>query len=244
MEREKYWLIVIIIFFALTSGGQSQHQLLVYNAYIGSDMTIWKEAVDNMEQGKNSDPDYLLELINYQYGYTAWCLGNDKNKEARKYLLLLERNLEKLKKTEEKIAEYHAYKAAFYGFKIGLSPLRAPFFGPKSMDHAKLALEKDSLSLQGNMEMGNIWSHMPKLFGGSKQKALYYYLKALRIIEEKPREIRNKNWIYLNLIAIIGKTKEELGNTQEAIEYYKKAIQIEPDFKWVKNELLPSLTTN
>jgi tetratricopeptide (TPR) repeat protein len=265
MERPKYQLILILLLLNFASPGgrvfakptlcnnspsllqnttentQSIYRQKVYQAYISGKMEGWKTTIDNMEKQKKNEPEYLLDLINYQYGYVAWCLGNDKNNEAKHYLSLLDKNLEKLKSLSGESAEYHAYTAAAYGFKIGLSNWRAPFFGPKSMNHAELALEKNPRSFQANMEMGNIWNHMPAVFGGSDEKALNYYLKALEIIENEPAGIQQNNWMYLNLLTLAGQIYQEMGNQKQAKKYFEQALQIEPGFVWVKEELLPSL---
>jgi tetratricopeptide (TPR) repeat protein len=265
MERPKYQLILILLLLNFASPGgrvfakptlfnnslfllqttrentQSIFKQQVYQAYISGKIVGWKTAIDNMEKQKKNEPEYLLDLINYQYGYVAWCLGNDKNNEAKHYLSLLDKNLEKLKSLSGESAEYHAYTAAAYGFKIGLSNWRAPFFGPKSMNHAELALEKNPRSFQANMEMGNIWNHMPAMFGGSDEKALKYYSKALEIIENEPAGIQRNNWMYLNLLTLVGQMHQDIKNQEEAKKYFEQALQIEPGFVWVKEELLPSL---
>ncbi|MBW6536922.1 MAG: tetratricopeptide repeat protein [Mariniphaga sp.] len=268
MERPKYQLILIFLLLSLSSLGrgvlakpslwdnsafplqtsaentQSIFKQQVYQAYISGKMEGWKTAIGIMEKQKKNDPDFLLKLINYQYGYVAWCLGNDKKNDAKHYLSLLEKNLERLKNTAGETAEFHAYTAAAYGFKIGLSTWRAPFFGPKSMEHAEIALAKNNQSFQGNMEMGNIWNHMPSIFGRSDEKALSYYSKALEIMESKSEEIKRHNWIYLNLLTLVGQMQKEMGNTDSARKYFEQALQIEPNFIWVKEELLPSLKTD
>jgi len=268
MERPKYQIIFILLLLNLASPGRgvlakqslrdnsaflpqtstensrSSFKQQVYQAYISGKMEGWKTAIDAMEKQKKNEPEYLLELINYQYGYVAWCLGNEKKNEAKNYLSLLDKNLEKLKSFSGETAEYHAFTAAAYGFKIGLSLWRAPFFGPKSMDHAEKAMEKDSLSFQANMEMGNIWNHMPAMFGGSDEKALTYYSKALEIIEKEPAGIQQNNWMYLNLLTLVGQMHQDMKNQEQAKKYFEQALQIEPGFVWVKEELLPSLKTD
>lgn len=220
---------------------QKNFKKQIYTAYISGKMKNWKTAMDAMEEQKENEPGFLLELINYQYGYVAWCLGNDKKADAKNYLSLLEENLKKLKMTAGETAEYHAYMAAAYGFKIGLTVWRAPFFGPKSMTHAERAMEADSLSFQANMEMGNIWNHMPAVFGGSKEKARKYYTKARTIIEKTPEKNLTNNWMYLNLLTLIGRINQEMGHTEQAKKYFEQVLHIEPEFVWVKEELLPSL---
>jgi tetratricopeptide (TPR) repeat protein len=227
-----------------TENSRSSFKKQVYQAYISGKMEGWKTAIDAMEKQKEDESDVLVELINYQYGYVAWCLGNDKKNEAKHYLSLLEKNLEKLKSLSGESAEFHSYTAALYGFKIGLSLWRAPFFGPKSMDHAEKALQTSSVSYQANMEMGNIWNHMPAVFGGSDEKALKYYSKALEIIEKERAGIQQNNWMYLNLLTLVGQMHQDMKNQEQAKKYFEQALQIEPDFVWVKEELLPSLKTD
>lgn len=243
MERKKYILtgIVFGLLFSFNGTSQTIYKQAIYDSYISGKMDNWKKAVDKMEMQKKAGTDYLLELINYQYGYIGWCLGNDRKGEAREYLTLLEENLGLLKELVGETADYHAYFAAYYGFKIGLKNWQAPLLGPKSMEHAKKALEQDSLNFQANMEMGNIWKHMPPLFGGSDKKALNYYLTALRIIEKSEKNSTEKNWMYLNLLAITGQIQNELGNQEAARFFLKKALDLEPNFIWVKKELWPTL---
>jgi tetratricopeptide (TPR) repeat protein len=227
-----------------TENSRSSFKKQIYQAYISGKMEGWKSAIDAMEKQKKNEPEFILGLINYQYGYVAWCLGNEKKNNAKHYLSLLEENLERLKNTAGETAEYHAYTAAVYGFKIGLSLWRAPFLGPKSMDHGEQALDADSQSFQANMEMGNIWNHMPAMFGGSDEKALTYYSKALEIIEKEPAGIQQNNWMYLNLLTLVGQMHQDMKNQEQAKKYFEQALQIEPGFVWVKEELLPSLKTD
>ena len=241
MERKNYWLILLfLIFHEFSAAGDFKKE--IYQAFISGEMHRWKNAVDEMERNKQNNPDFLLDLINYEYGYIGWCLGSDREDEAENYLEKAEENLEKLEVlTNNYKAEIHAYTAAFYGFKIGLKNWRAPFIGPKSVDHAEKALEIDPNNFNANLEMGNIWSNMPEMFGGSDEKALKYYQNALEILEQKNPEYLKNNWMYLNLLALIGQTEQRLGNHEKARGYFEKALKIEPRFLWVKNELLPSL---
>jgi len=241
MEGKKYRLVILLISLSTFAFAQTDYENRIYKSFISGDMKDWKAATDEMENTKSENNDFLPELINYEYGYIGWCLGNDKKNQAKHYLELMEENLEILKNTEGKTALYHAYMAAALGFKIGLSTWRAPFLGPKSMEHAEKAMKNDSLNFQANTELGNIWHHMPAVFGGSDEKALKYYQKAIEIYENSEDELKHKKWLYLNILATIGKLKFEQKNYEQALLYYEKALNIEPKFVWVKNELLPEL---
>jgi hypothetical protein len=224
MERKRYRLTLLLASLSLFSFAQNNYNAKVYKSYISGNMESWEAAVNEMESQKSSENVNLLDLINYQYGFIGWCLGNDKKKDARYYLDLMEINLELLKEEKGKTADYHAYNAAAYGFKIGLSIWRAPFLGPKSMDHAELAIEKDNENLQANIEMGNIWNHMPEMFGGSKEKAMNYYLKAIEIFEEQEEEKQTQKWMYLNLLATAGQIESQEGNGERHCYFIKKPL--------------------
>lgn len=241
MEGKKYRLMILLFSLSTIAFAQSSNEDKIYEAFISGEMSGWKATLDQMENKNSSTVSYLTELINYQYGYIGWCLGNENKKEAKKYLDLMEENLETLKKYEEATVIYNAYMAASFGFKIGLSSWRAAFLGPKSVNYAENALEIDDMNFQANVEMGNIWYHMPAMFGGSIEKALSYYNKAIEIYENSEDKLSYNKWLYLNTIATSGKLEFENKKYEQALQLYKKALNIEPRFKWVINELLPEL---
>jgi len=241
MERSKYILIglIIILNFSYLKAGYKSD---IYKAYISSDMNKWKNAIDLMNTEKNKTNDFILELVNYQYGYIAWCIGNNRKKEAAIYLELAEDNIYILEKKSFKPSYVSSYKSAFHGFRIGLNFLKAPFIGPKSIYCAELAIELDNKNPYGYIQYGNKEYYMPAVFGGSKETAICYYLKATELMEAKEDEIK-ENWNYLNLLVVIGKAYEETGNYKDAMFFYEKILKIEPEFLWVKNDLNPNIKT-
>ena len=203
-------------------------------------MPKWKNVIDIMNIEKNKSNDFLFELINYQYGYVAWCIGNDKDEFAEFYLNLAERNLSILEKRAYKLYLINSYKSAFYGYRIGLNILKAPFIGPKSIDCAKLAIKLNKDDPYGYIQYGNSQYYMPAAFGGSKTVALDYYKKAETLMEFNTGEIKD-DWNYISLLTIIAKAYTDLQNYKTAKMYYEKILKIEPNFLWVKNELYPEL---
>lgn len=239
MERTKYFLVLLNITFLLSANAMT-NKSRIYKAYISNDMTDWKTVIDEMSQQKTKSNDVRLEFLNFQYGYIAWCIGNNKKEEAQNYLDLGQKNLEILEKQKYKPSILNSYKSAFYGFSIGLNILKAPFIGPKSVDCAKLAMKQDTTNPLGYIQYGNSQYYMPAIFGGSKTVALTYFLKAKELMEKKPEQL-NEDWNYLSLLTIIAKTYTELKEKPKAKAYYLKILKIEPEFLWVKNELYPEL---
>ncbi len=92
-------------------------------------------------------------------------------------------------------SDWYAYKGAFYGYKIGLNPVKAPFLGQKSMDNIDLAIEIRSGAVRkGGLKRGMRFFTCQKPLGGLRTKALEAYKKAIRLMENKPETLHH-NWI-------------------------------------------------
>jgi len=239
MEKSKYYLIVILTVCALNHASVS-YKTAVYEAYVNNTMPVWKQVIDAMEGQESKSNEFFLELINYQYGYIGWCLGNKNNKAARHYLTLADDHLRVLEERGYALSLVHAYKSAFYGYRIGLNKLMAPFMGPKSVEYARTAIELDEHNPYGYIQYGNALYYMPAVFGGSKRAALAYFKKAEELME-RDETLTRENWNYLNLLVIIGRAYKETDQLEMAGLYYEKILNIEPRFLWVKNELLREL---
>jgi tetratricopeptide (TPR) repeat protein len=212
----------------------------IYKAYVTNSMSEWKSIIDAMETNPLLSDAKKMELLNYQYGYIGWCIENNKKEVAELYITKAEKLLAYLKTKNYQPANLHVYQGAIYGFKVNLNPFKAPVLGMKSIDEAKLAMQKDANNAMGYLLYGNTLYYRPSAFGGSKTEAIDYYLIAERKMELSAQG-NVGNWNYLNLLAIIGKAYHETGNIIKAKEYYNKALTFEPNFVWVKNDLLPKL---
>ncbi len=239
MERKKGFIVTTIFIFLLFTANAS-YKTDIYRAFINNKMDQWQATIDKMEKNKQKDNGYLLQLVNFQYGYIAWCISMKDDKKAASYLKLAEKNLAQLEDQNASMASINAYKSAFYGFRIGLSPFKAPFLGPKSVRYSKSAIEQDANNPLGYIQYGNAQFYMPPVFGGSKQVAIEYFYKALHLMEKNKSEL-NENWNYLNLLVIIGQSYEQTGQLKEAKLIYEKALNIEPQFLFMKDELYPEL---
>jgi hypothetical protein len=239
MERSKY--IIILLLLLITKGfALASEKATIYKAYVNNDMRLWKATIDAMETKKGKSSTFILELVNYQYGYIGWCIGLKKNDEAGRYLKLAEANVALLEKNSFKSSYLNAYKSAFYGFRIGLNVLNAPFLGPKSVSAAELAMKQDNTNPFGFIQYANAQYYMPAVFGGSKSLAIKYYQRAEKLMNTNPVGIR-EDWNYLSLLAIIGKAYDDTGDLKAAKLYYERILTQEPGFLWVKNDLYPNL---
>ncbi|NEW81841.1 MAG: hypothetical protein GZ094_05715 [Mariniphaga sp.] len=239
MERSKYW-IAIVFFGLLALSLRESNKIDVYNSYINNRMSVWKSVIDQLNNQSDKSNELRLELLNYQYGYIGWCLGNERKEEALIYLKLAEQNVKLLEAKKFDPSLINGYKSALYGFRIALSKFSAPFIGPKSSDCAKLAVKLDPNQPFGYIQMGNVQFHMPPLFGGSKTEAIGYYLKAKDLMDKKENEIHG-DWNYLSLLVTIAQAYELTNDNAKAKLMYEEILKFEPGFTWVRDELYPQL---
>jgi len=212
----------------------------IYSAYINNKMDQWKSVIDRMDAIPDKSNELLLELVNYQYGYIGYCIGFDKEAEAKRYLGLAQKNLDILEMNKYSPSVINAYKSAFYGFRIGLNPITAPVNGLRSIDCAKTAIKLDNQNWFGYVQHGNIQFYMPSTFGGSKKEALEYYLKARDLLEKEPDAVA-ENWNYMSLMIVIGQTYTYLKDFTSAQKVFDNILRNEPEFLYVKDDLYPIL---
>ncbi len=235
MEKQKY---IFIVFFSIwCHTAEAGFKTSIYHAYTNNKMGLWKEVIDNMQKKQDKTDSFMLELVNYQYGYIGWCIGSERYDEAKRYLDIAVKNLNVLIKNNFALSMAYGYKAAFIGYEIGINNYKAPFIGKKSYGYVNNSIHLNPENYFAYLQKANIEFFMPAVFGGSKQKAINNYLKALSLYEEN-LEISG-DWNYLNLLSIIINAYIDMENYQKAVEYCKKALRVESGFLWVKDDLYP-----
>lgn len=242
MKKSKHIFIGIIIssFFLFPLNAQSAYKKLIYNAYINGDMNKWANVIYTIEQNEdNKTIDQKLELISYYYGYVGFLLGLKNYEKAQLMIPKGEKLISQVLSASPKNATAYAYKASFIGFKISMSKFKAMTLGPESAASLNKGYEIDPLNVQVLVDKANTLYHTPKLFGGDKKEALKYFQKSLKLIESSKNT--TNNWFYLNVLTLTARTYESLNQNEQALQIYEKLLRIEPDYKRVKNELLPPL---
>lgn len=229
----------IMLIVAMQAPAQD-YQERIYSSFLQGRMDLWKGTMEEMERKASAGKDLTLlyELTEVQYGYIGYCLSVKQKKEAERILILAEEQAMRLLEENFRLSRVYSLLGAFYGFRVSLQPVRAPYFGKKSEEANSEALRLDPEEPQAWLEKGNIAFYKPAIFGGSKTEAVPYYEKAVSLYEASPeRSVRN--WVYLNCLAGLGIAYEETGRHEEAGEVYRKLLRMEPGFKWVRDELYP-----
>ncbi len=212
----------------------------IYEAYITGEMGDWHRAMGAMEQVWESTGSYemLYDLVVAQYGYIAWLISQEQDKEAREYVKRTEEYLEIILERSPGNARAHALLGAIYGYKIGLSAYKAVVYGRRSFSENNLAHELDSRDPQVWMEKGNIELYKPVIFGSSSVEAARIYRKSVELYESDPEGLEN-NWLYLNTLRSLADAYIASEMYREANTVYLKMLRVEPRLKWLREKVYP-----
>ncbi len=223
------------------SQGNNQPQEMIYYAFTRDRMETWIRAINILEKEyrRTGNIDVLYELTLARYGYIGYSLGTSDRTAAREHIRLAEEHIDKLTASSRYASSAYALQAALYAYRISMAPWRAVFWGQRSMNLIDRAIETDPRNPQAWLEHGNAMFYAPATFGGSKEKALESYNRAISIFESEMKE--HHRWLYLNTLVALAKSYQETGNKTMARITYRKALEFEPEFTWVRDTLLPGL---
>lgn len=239
MERPKSLIMFLFLFLTSLVYGEDL-RTEIYKAYVSGNMQRWKEVTDRLQKTGPADEASLIMLVNMQYGYIGWCIGTERTDEAKRYLELAEKNLKLLGKNKANLSLVRSYESAFYGYRIGMNKMLAPVLGLKSIEAVREAVQLDENNSFAWIQYGNIRFYTPQFFGGSKQEALDFYLKALALMERNRKNTVN-DWNYLHLLTLVARTYTYVNDYASSLKYCNRILEIEPEFMWVKNELYPEI---
>ena len=235
--RIVFVLVLTLISFVVNAQTSKDLNCKFVDLYIQGNMAGWEKTVDSLQLVKLNrvDGDVLLVA---QYGLIGYFLSQQDKVSAEKVVKKYENHLNQKMEQYPNNANYHALKAAMYGFKIGISPWKAPYYSylhQREVDKAlQLRKQHEALPI---IEQANSYYFRPMFVGGDKNKALLAYEKAQRIIENDP----NCNWLLLSNGSWLGQVFTKLGHPEKAKSTYLSLLQRAPGFQFVKNELLPQL---
>ncbi len=246
---QSFSYLLPLLFFTLISqiaicAKTPRPQQMIYRAFVEEKMHLWEDAISILEDEyrQSGSIDILYELTLARYGYIGYNLGIKNNSEARKHISLAEENIHKLKASRHYESSAYALQAAFHAYRISIAPWMAVFRGQKSMNLIDKAIETDPGNPAAWLEHGNAMFYAPTALGGSKEKAIISYSRAIRLFESNMKD--SHRWLYLNTLIGLAKSYQKTDNLSMARITYMKALEFEPDFKWVKNKLLPELLRN
>ena len=183
---------------------------------------------------------YYVALADYRIA--SLLVAGEENKAASEHLKSAVEHLKKATEIDPQVAEAYALLSSVYGRQMGLNPMKSMFIGPKSgkaIQKAKqLAPDNPRVVLSAAISDFNT----PKMFGGSKEKGLQGLQRAAELFaQEEPTDPIQPVWGHREAYAWIGIAYQDRGELESARAAFEKALEIDPDFGWVKYALLPEL---
>jgi len=253
-SRLNYIIIVMVLFAVSNSSSQSrtaEQAIIEAKGFIQQGSN--NASREKFEQAQTiltqfvSQGDYQA-LADYYLGYIEYQMAVAVNRmDEEKAPANLDSAVVYLKKALEidnNNAESHALLASCYGMQIAFSPLSGIWRGPKSgseMSKAKeLAGENPRVALLGAIGTYNT----PSMFGGGKEKGFEALQRAAELFARwKTTDSLQPDWGKEQVYAWIGLAYLDRKETILARKAFEKALEINPDYGWVKFVLMPKVTS-
>lgn len=195
--------------------------LQLYEAYTTRDMSVWEHYIDSAEWD-SLDTEQRKQLLNYEYGFSAYMLGVDVEKGKQ----LIQRFASHLEMMKGELPEerYCAYLASVYTYQLALDKSQLMKYAKGIFSNIQRAMELNPndpfvLSMQGNVEFYSPF--------GSKKTALEYFQRAdsLYGISGTDYERWNRRAVQMTYIQCLSKQRRG----EEAIALCEELLAEEPN---------------
>jgi tetratricopeptide (TPR) repeat protein len=216
---------------------------LLYSGNVHFDQSEIFKARGMFERALASDEDNYL--AKYYFAYTDYNLAVYfmQKKEAgqfRKFSDSSEKILQELINENGSDAETVSLLGALYGIQVAMNPGLGASLGSQN-----IALTSEALGIAPDnprvlLQKGISKFNSPEFVGGSKEKAIKYFTQSVGVFESQTGDETDIDWGYIDALAWLGIAHSSMGDFESAITVYKKALDVEPDFAWIKYDLLPN----
>jgi len=215
----------------------------LYVAFISGNMADWGKVLSELEAivSKNPSASNRFRLLHAQYGYIGYLLGVNQTSIAKQLIDKAEKQANILASIPTYQSTAKAMQAALLAYRISISPYKAPFLGPKSASLIDEALALNPTNYFALIEKGNARHYAPSIVGGNPTEAVELYRKAIELIEKENPESKPQKWWYINTYTQMGLAAQKAGNKDLAKKIYLTILGMEPNYKWVREELLPKV---
>jgi tetratricopeptide (TPR) repeat protein len=194
------------------------------------------------ESSCGSLAEYYLGYADYRLGVVVYRMDKEKS------IMYLDSAVEHLENAVDKqrdFADAHALLSSCYGLKISFAPLKGIVLGPKSGTHMKRAKELSPENPRVALLEAISTYNTPTLWGGGKEKGLEAMKRAAELFERwNAPDSLLPDWGQAEVHAWIGLAHLDRKETILARKAFENALQINPDYGWVKHGLLPKVVSH
>jgi len=215
----------------------SETESLALEAYLANDLEKWDAVVAHTKTLPESIDNALL-TAKVLFGAAGSALGQQNEDKADGYIDAMEDPLDFILDENKNHPEANALYSGYLGMLIAMRPMKGMLYGSKSGRMAEKGVAKAPNSPLAHYFLGSNLYYTPTTWGGDPDRAVEMLLKAKNAF---PPTADGCDWFYLQVHALLGQAQLKTGNKSAARQTYLAALQLQPDFGWVKNVLLPSL---
>jgi len=210
----------------------------MYQAYVNNEFPLWKEIIAEMDQEYeiSNDKALLYDLCFAWYGYIGYLLNEEDNKAAKKELKKAENRAEELEALYSGRHDVLALRGAFVGYRIVISKFSALYLSRRALKYIHTAYESADTYFNCNIEMGSRYYYVPRFLGGSKQKAIPYYEKAVELLESSSLKTE-RSWLYINGVLMLANAYKETDRLDLACPLWKELLEYEPEAQWIRENM-------
>lgn len=246
VEHLMYFIASINISFSLQLFGNVANDDLddrLYQAFISGNMDEWNKVLVELDVlvSQEPTPANRFKLLHAQYGYIGYLLGVNQTGKAKELIDKAEKQANILVGIPIYQSSAKAIQGALLAYQISISPYKAPFLGPKSLSLINEAVALNPSNYYALIEKGNALHYAPAIVGGDPAKAVELYRKALELIERDYKTGKPKTWWYINTYTQMGLAAQKAGNKNLAKKIYLTILSMEPNYKLVREDLLPKV---
>lgn len=215
---------------------------MVYRGAITSDLETLQNARRLARRALTAYPGHVLlkhHLAETYFREATAVIGEDRGRG----LQLLEQSQDvleaALEREEMAPAETHALLGSVIGMQI-TNPFRGMTMGPRANRAIERAMELDPTSPRVWLAKGISLLHTPGLFGGGTERAVEALERGTSLLADDSPGPGHPRGGAAELWAWIGVAQMRSDRLGEAREAFQRALDLQPEFAWVRDVLLPA----
>lgn len=215
----------------------SDVEALALQSYLNNSPDEWQRALEAAKTLPPSKANHLLTAKTL-YGAISTALSYEDEDAIDTYLDQMEEHLDAIFDEDSTHPEAAALYSGYLGMVIAQSPMKGMFYGKKASKMARKAVDRMPDSPITRYFLGSNLYYTPTTWGGDPELAVEH-LQNAKVNSSTDNEACD--WFNLQVLALLGQAQLATGDKTAARQTYLAALQLRPDFKYVKNVLLPEV---
>lgn len=211
-------------------------------AYLKFDKVLFLKSNGLLERILSAEPsnaEARYYLAYNQYRLLVIAMEKKKNNLFDLYFKSAIENAKKVSRIKEYKSDGDVLLAAIYMMKLNSDKSEAPVISAKIYSLLKEAQLADSTNPRVYLIRGIMRLYTPPMFGGSINLAIKNFDMAISLFNKNAQE--TIDWGYVETLAWKGQALTQKKEYRLAKKTYNQALEVEPEFGWVKYSLLPRL---